>query len=86
MAKFDPNMPAEERLKKLIADQLSVEEADVVDEAAFIADLNADSLDLVELIMSLEEEFDTKITDEESAKIITVGDAKQFMRDHGKLD
>ena len=62
---------SEDRLKKIIADQLSVNEDDVVPEASFIDDLNADSLDLVELIMSLEEEFGVKISDEDAAKIQT---------------
>ena len=57
---------AEERLKKIIAEQLSVNEDEVTPEANFIDDLNADSLDLVELIMSLEEEFNVKISDEDA--------------------
>src|SRR4051812_18394682 len=63
---------AEDRLKKIIAEQLSVNEDEVTPEANFIDDLNADSLDLVELIMSLEEEFNVKISDEEAEKIRTV--------------
>lgn len=70
------------RLKKIIADQLSVNEEDVVPEASFIDDLNADSLDLVELIMSLEEEFGVKISDEDAAKILTVQDAMDYMQEH----
>jgi acyl carrier protein len=73
---------AEERLKKIIADQLSVEEKDVVPEASFIDDLNADSLDLVELIMSLEEEFNVKISDEDAEKIKTVQDAMTYLEEH----
>ena len=72
----------EARLKKIIADQLSVNEEDVVPEASFIDDLNADSLDLVELIMSLEEEFSVKISDEDAAKILTVQDAMDYMSEH----
>ncbi|MCC7368127.1 MAG: acyl carrier protein [Chloroflexi bacterium] len=72
----------EARLKKIIADQLSVNEEDVVPEASFIDDLNADSLDLVELIMSLEEEFGVKISDEDAAKILTVQDAMDYMQEH----
>ena len=60
---------AQEKLKKIIAEQLSVEEEDVVPEASFIEDLNADSLDLVELIMTLEEEFNIKISDEDAENI-----------------
>ncbi|MCC6175984.1 MAG: acyl carrier protein [Chloroflexi bacterium] len=73
---------AEDRLKKIIAEQLSVNEEDVVPEASFIEDLNADSLDLVELIMSLEEEFGVKISDEDAAKIQTVQDALDFLHEH----
>ena len=72
---------AEERLKKIIADQLSVSEDEVVPEASFIEDLNADSLDLVELIMSLEEEFNVKISDEEAEKIRTVQDAIDYLHE-----
>jgi acyl carrier protein len=73
---------ADDRLKKIIADQLSVNEEDVVPEASFIDDLNADSLDLVELIMSLEEEFGVKISDEDAAKILTVQDAMDYVQEH----
>ena len=73
---------SEDRLKKIIADQLSVNEDDVVPEASFIDDLNADSLDLVELIMSLEEEFSVKISDEDAAKIQTVQDAMDYLQEH----
>ena len=73
---------AEERLKKIIAEQLSVSEDEVVPEASFIEDLNADSLDLVELIMSLEEEFNVKISDEDAEKIRTVQDAMDYLHEH----
>ena len=73
---------AEDRLKKIIADQLSVSEEEVVPEASFIEDLNADSLDLVELIMSLEEEFNVKISDEDAEKIRTVQDALDYLHEH----
>ena len=73
---------AEDRLKKIIADQLSVTEEEVVPEASFIEDLNADSLDLVELIMSLEEEFSVKIADEDAEKIRTVQDAMDYLQEH----
>jgi acyl carrier protein len=69
-----------ERLRKLVADQLGVEEGRIVPEASFIDDLEADSLDLVELIMSLEEEFDVEISDEEAEKLTTVGEAEAFIR------
>lgn len=71
----------EERLKKLIADQLGVEESRVVESASFQDDLEADSLDLVELIMSLEEEFKVEIPDEDADKIATVGDAMNYLRE-----
>ncbi|HYF61718.1 MAG TPA: acyl carrier protein [Herpetosiphonaceae bacterium] len=69
-----------ERLRKLVADQLGVEESRIVPTASFIDDLEADSLDLVELIMSLEEEFDVEISDEEAEKLTTVGEAEAFIR------
>jgi acyl carrier protein len=74
---------ADERLKKIIAKELSVNEDEVVPEASFIDDLNADSLDLVELIMALEEEFEVKISDEEADKIKTVQDAIDYIHEHG---
>ena len=73
---------AEERLKKIIAKELSVSEEEVTPEASFIDDLNADSLDLVELIMALEEEFGVKISDEEADKIKTVKDAMDYVQEH----
>jgi acyl carrier protein len=74
---------ADDRLKKLIADQLSVSEDDVVPEANFADDLNADSLDLVELIMSLEENFGLKIPDEDAKGIETVAAAYDYLHQHG---
>ncbi|ADR19134.1 MULTISPECIES: acyl carrier protein [Calditerrivibrio] len=64
-----------ERVKKIIAEQLNIDEAQVKPEASFIDDLGADSLDTVELIMALEEEFDIEIPDDVAEKIKTVGDA-----------
>jgi acyl carrier protein len=72
----------EPRLKKMIAEQLGVEEAQVVPSASFADDLNADSLDLVELIMSIEEEFGVEIPDEDAEKIATVGDALTYLHEH----
>jgi acyl carrier protein len=72
----------ESRLKKIIVDNLGVDEAEVVPTANFVDDLNADSLDLVELIMSLEEEFGIEISDEEAEKIRTVGDAIEYISEH----
>ena len=71
-----------ERLKKIVVEQLGVDEGDVKPEASFVDDLNADSLDLVELIMSLEEEFGVEISDEEAEKIKTVGDAAEYIEEH----
>ena len=68
-----------ERLKKIVVEQLGVEEDQVTPEANFVDDLNADSLDLVELIMSLEEEFGTEISDEDAERIRTVGDAVEYI-------
>jgi acyl carrier protein len=71
-----------ERLKRIIVEQLGVDEADVTPQASFVEDLNADSLDLVELIMSLEEEFNLEISDEDAEKIHTVGDALEYVQEH----
>ena len=80
-----------ERIKKIIVDQLGVEEAEVLPSASFVDDLNADSLDLVELIMSFEEEFSSEgksleISDEDAEKIVTVQDAVDYIRDLGIED
>ena len=71
----------DEKVKKIIVEQLGVEEAQVKPEAKFIEDLGADSLDTVELVMALEEEFGLEIPDEEAEKIQTVGDAVQYIKD-----
>ena len=71
-----------ERLKKIIVDQLGVDESEVVPSASFVEDLNADSLDLVELIISLEEEFKVQISDEDAEKITTVQEAEDYIEEH----
>ena len=71
-----------DRLKKIVVEQLGVDEEEVKPEASFVDDLNADSLDLVELIMSLEEEFGMEISDEDAEKIKTVGDAQEYVEEH----
>jgi acyl carrier protein len=75
-------MSVEERVKKIVIDQLGVEEAQVTREAKFVEDLGADSLDTVELVMALEEEFDLEIPDEEAEKIGTVGRAIEYIEKH----
>ena len=69
----------EERVTKLICDQLGVKEEQVKHEASFVEDLGADSLDTVELVMALEEEFETEIPDEEAEKITTVKEAIEYI-------
>jgi acyl carrier protein len=80
-----------ERVRKLIVEQLGVDEDQVVPSASFVDDLNADSLDLVELIMSMEEEFSkdgksVEISDEDAEKIVTVQDAIDYIKDQGIED
>ncbi len=71
-----------EKVKKTIVEQLGVSETSVTAEASFIDDLGADSLDIVELIMALEEEFDIEIPDGEAEKIATVGDVVEYIKSH----
>lgn len=75
-------MSVEDKVKKIIAEKLSVDLDDIVPGASFVDDLGADSLDLVELIMSMEEEFDIDIPDEDAEKILTVQDAIEYTRQH----
>ncbi len=72
-------MSVEDKMKKIIAEKLSVGMEEIVPEASFVDDLGADSLDLVELIMSMEEEFDMDISDEDAEKILTVKDAIDYI-------
>ena len=71
-----------ERVTKLVCEQLGVKEEEVTPEASFVEDLGADSLDTVELVMALEEEFETEIPDEEAENIRTVGDAVKYIKTH----
>ncbi|MDI3532723.1 MAG: acyl carrier protein [Synergistaceae bacterium] len=72
------------RLKEIVMDRLDVEEEQIKPEASFVEDLGADSLDIVELIMGIEEEFDVEIPDEDAEKLTTVGEAFEYVK--GKLD
>ena len=74
----------EQRVKKIVAEQLGVNEGDVKTDSSFVDDLGADSLDTVELVMALEEEFETEIPDEEAEKITTVQQAVDFINKHKK--
>lgn len=73
-----------DRVKQIIVEQLGVDAAEVTPQAHFVNDLGADSLDTVELVMALEEEFDTEIPDEQAEKIQTVGQAIDYITTHGK--
>ncbi len=74
----------EQRVKKIVAEQLGVNEADVKTDSSFVNDLGADSLDTVELVMALEEEFETEIPDEEAEKITTVQQAVDYIKSNQK--
>ena len=71
-----------DKVKSIIVEQLGATEASVTMEASFIDDLGADSLDIVELIMALEEEFDIEIPDSDAEKVVTVGDVVEYIKDH----
>ena len=71
-----------ERVKAIIVEQLGVPSEEVIESASFIEDLGADSLDIVELVMALEEEYDIEISDEDAEKIQTVGDAISYIQEH----
>ena len=72
------------KVKKIVADHLGIDEAKVTDESSFIDDLGADSLDTVELVMAFEEEFGSEISDSDAEKILTVGDAVKFIENKAK--
>ena len=80
-----------ERVKSIVADKLGVDEAEVTEDSSFVDNFNADSLDLVELIMAFEEEFSTadkplEISDEEAGNIATINDAVTYLKEHGVAD
>lgn len=75
-------MSVEDKVKKIIAEKLSVDLDEVVPEASFVDDLGADSLDLVELIMSMEEEFDIEISDEDAETLVTFQDVIDYIKKH----
>lgn len=77
----EKSMAVEDRVKKIIVEQLGVEEDDVTPEASFVDDLGADSLDTVELVMAFEEEFDIEIPDEDAEKILKVGQAIDYIKE-----
>jgi acyl carrier protein len=74
----------QERVKRIVIERLGVEEAEVTTEASFKDDLGADSLDVVELVMELEDEFDLEISDEDAEKITTVGEVVNYIQSHSK--
>jgi acyl carrier protein len=78
------NEEIREKVMDIIAEQLGVDRSEVKPEASFRDDLQADSLDTVELVMALEEEFNTEIPDEDAEKIATVADAIKYIDEHGK--
>ncbi len=75
-------MSVEDRVKKIVSEKLGVDMTEVVPEASFVDDLGADSLDLVELIMSMEEEFDIDISDEKAEGLVSVKDAIAYINEH----
>ncbi len=78
------SLPLEERVTALIVDQLGVSKEEAVLSASFLDDLGADSLDIVELVMSLEEEFDIEIPDDDAEKIQTIGDAISYIKERSE--
>ncbi len=76
------SMSFEERVKKIVVEQLGVKMEDIRPDASFVDDLGADSLDTVELVMALEEEFETEIPDEDAEKLVTIQDAIEYIGSH----
>ena len=71
-----------EKIREIIADKLSINEDEITMDSSFLEDLNADSLDIVELIMALEDELDMEIPDEDAENFVTVGDVVRFVKSH----
>jgi acyl carrier protein len=80
------NKEIETRVKKIVVEQLGVKEEEVTIDASFVDDLGADSLDTVELVMALEEEFETEIPDEDAEKIVTIKDAVSYIVSHAQKE
>jgi len=78
------SMAMDERIARIIVDQLGVSQEEITPDASFIDDLGADSLDIVELVMAMEEEFDIEIPDDEAEKIQTIGDALSYVSERVK--
>ncbi len=72
------------KVKDIVVEQLGVDEEEVTEQASFVDDLGADSLDIVELVMALEEDFDLEIPDEDAEKIVTVGDAVNYIKENNQ--
>jgi acyl carrier protein len=72
------------KVKDIVVEQLGVDEEEVTEQASFVDDLGADSLDIVELVMALEEEFDLEIPDEDAEKIVTVSDAVNYIKENAQ--
>jgi len=86
MANAERIKNVEDRVKDIVAEQLGIEKEKITNEASFVDDLGADSLDTVELVMALEEEFGTEIPDEEAEKITTIQQAIDYIIEHVKED
>ena len=76
----------EEKVIEIVSEQMGVDKSEITRETSFVNDLNADSLDTVELVMEFEDEFEMSIPDEEAEKIQTVGQAVDYIKEHGKKD
>jgi acyl carrier protein len=77
-------MNTDKKIKQIIADQLGIPEEEITPQASFVEDLGADSLDIVELIMAMEEEFEIEISDEDAEKLLTVQDTLDYIKKHAQ--